>query len=131
MHVFEVPLAQPTTKLAFEQWVREGDAETKELLQRISRTREDFVSALTRSTPDAALRVPLAHSPARLARDLTLCSYVPQSCCVGGDRRSTRTSRASWAWYTDRACRLGPERPSVTPRLTLHACRVVHVVGVV
>ena len=60
MHVFVVGLMQPTTKLAFEQWGREGDNETKELLQRISRTREELVSALTRSTPEAALRVGLS-----------------------------------------------------------------------
>ncbi|ELR22379.1 uncharacterized protein ACA1_253960, partial [Acanthamoeba castellanii str. Neff] len=66
MHVFVVGLMQPTTKLAFEQWVREGDNETKELLQRISRTREELVSALTRSTPEAALRSLDAYIPCEL-----------------------------------------------------------------
>jgi hypothetical protein len=105
MHVFVVGLMQPTTKLAFEQWVREGDNETKELLQRISRTREELVSALTRSTPEAALRVrPGLYSFILVTAFLTtvcVCVCVCGRACAVGTSRSMRTFHASWVWYAE------------------------------
>ncbi len=101
MHVFVVGLMQPTTKLAFEQWVREGDNETKELLQRISRTREELVSALTRSTPDAALRV----RPGRKNSFVLVTASLTTACAVVCVRwetsHSMRTFHASWVWYEE------------------------------